>query len=147
MKREINTEIEINASISTVWETLTDFASYIDWNPFITKATSEFIIGSTIEFVEDIPDRGQFNIKAIFTQIDPNRSFNWKGHYIAPFILQVNHYFILEPLGKAQTRFLHGQKHTGILVPLLFWQHHFDHLQQGYISMNQALKIRCEGKN
>lgn len=142
----IRTEIKINASVSTVWQTLTDFQSYVDWNPFILKAMADFAVGSTIEFVEDIPNRGQFTIKAIFTQIEPNQRFSWRGHYIAPFILQVNHYFILEPLGEARTRFLHGQSQTGILVPLLSWQNHFERLQEAYILMNEALRVRCEEK-
>jgi hypothetical protein len=146
MMNGIRTEIEINAPIATVWKTLTGFASYADWNPFILRATADFAVGSTIEFVEDIPDRGQFKIRAIFTQIEPNRVFQWRGHYMAPFILEVNHYFILEPLNEACTRFLHGQNQTGILVPFLSWQHHFERLQEAYILMNEALKVRCERK-
>lgn len=142
----IRTEIEINAPISTVWSTLTDFASYPNWNPFILTATATFAVGSTVEFVEDIPNRGQFTIRAIFTRIERGRAFHWRGHYVTPFILEVNHYFILESLDEARTRFFHGQHQTGILVPLLSWQHHFEHLQQGYVLMNEALKVRCEGK-
>lgn len=31
----IRTEIKIHAPVTIVWQTLTDFASYADWNPFI----------------------------------------------------------------------------------------------------------------
>ena len=33
--RELNTEIEINASAERVWQLLTDFEAYPQWNPFI----------------------------------------------------------------------------------------------------------------
>lgn len=143
----IQTEIEISASATTVWETLTDFLSYAEWNPYILTATATFAVGSAIEFLEEIPGRGRFTIKAVFTRIEPEQEFRWRGHYIVPFILEVNHYFILEAIAPSQTRFKHGQNQTGILVPLLSWHHHFDRLRDAYIAMNQALKVRCESCN
>lgn len=140
----ICTEIKINAPAATVWKTLTNFASYANWNPFIRRATADFAVGSTIEFVEDIPNRGRFNIKAVFIQIEPDQAFHWRGHYIAPVVLEVNHHFILQVIDESCTQFLHSQNQTGILVPLLSWQHHFEHVQQGYVLMNEALKARCE---
>jgi uncharacterized protein YndB with AHSA1/START domain len=38
MARPLHTEIEIEASPDRVWKTLTDFAAYPDWNPFIVQA-------------------------------------------------------------------------------------------------------------
>ncbi|WP_083862001.1 SRPBCC family protein [Halogeometricum pallidum] len=39
--REIQTEIEIDAPPETVWEQLTDFASYEQWNPHISRVSGE----------------------------------------------------------------------------------------------------------
>ena len=33
--KQLHTEIEIDASAKRVWELLTDFASYLEWNPYI----------------------------------------------------------------------------------------------------------------
>ena len=38
MHCELRTEIEIDAPIEAVWETLTDLSAYADWNPFIVSA-------------------------------------------------------------------------------------------------------------
>ena len=35
--KEIKTEIAINAPIDKIWNTLLDFKSYPNWNPFIIK--------------------------------------------------------------------------------------------------------------
>src|SRR5215210_9363232 len=37
--KELHSEIEINAPAQRVWEVLTDFASYPQWNPFIRRAS------------------------------------------------------------------------------------------------------------
>ena len=37
----IHTEIEINAPASRVWEILTDFGSFPQWNPFIRQVSGE----------------------------------------------------------------------------------------------------------
>jgi hypothetical protein len=39
VKKEIVTEIEINAPPSRVWQILTDFEKYPTWNPFIKKVS------------------------------------------------------------------------------------------------------------
>jgi hypothetical protein len=39
--KEINTEIEINASAEKVWQLLTDFAAYPQWNPFIRSVNGK----------------------------------------------------------------------------------------------------------
>jgi Polyketide cyclase / dehydrase and lipid transport len=38
MARQLESEVEVQASPERVWEVLTDFAAYPDWNPFIVQA-------------------------------------------------------------------------------------------------------------
>ena len=38
MARQLESEVEVQASPERVWEVLTDFAAYPDWNPFIVRA-------------------------------------------------------------------------------------------------------------
>ena len=38
---EIRTEVEIAAPAAEVWRTLTAFADYGEWNPFITQLSGE----------------------------------------------------------------------------------------------------------
>ena len=43
--KELRTEIEIQASDKRVWQLLTDFASFPQWNPFIRQAKGEVKVG------------------------------------------------------------------------------------------------------
>ncbi|VVB87011.1 Polyketide cyclase / dehydrase and lipid transport [uncultured archaeon] len=46
--KELRTEIEIQASADRVWQILTDFASFPEWNPFIRRAKGETVKGARI---------------------------------------------------------------------------------------------------
>jgi hypothetical protein len=47
--KEIRTEIEIGASAERIWQTLTDFAAFPEWNPFIHRASGEIKTGARLE--------------------------------------------------------------------------------------------------
>ena len=49
MQKEITTEVQIAATSSQVWEVLTDFDSYSEWNPFIKFITGEVKVGNIIK--------------------------------------------------------------------------------------------------
>lgn len=38
MTKQLASTIDIDASPQRVWQVLTDFAAYPDWNPFIVRA-------------------------------------------------------------------------------------------------------------
>jgi len=39
--KEVFSEIEIQATADRVWQVLTDFARYPEWNPFIRRISGE----------------------------------------------------------------------------------------------------------
>lgn len=47
--RELRREIEIEASPQRVWEILTDFPAYAEWNPFIPRVIGEPKVGARLE--------------------------------------------------------------------------------------------------
>jgi uncharacterized protein YndB with AHSA1/START domain len=47
--KELNCEIDIQASDERVWQLLTDFASFPQWNPFIRRASGEPKTGTRLE--------------------------------------------------------------------------------------------------
>ncbi len=67
----------ISAPAQTVWQVLTDFDSYPDWNPFTVRAESTLEIGSAVDLY--IP-RGQKMMKQSFVLevFDPPNEIAWR---------------------------------------------------------------------
>ncbi len=138
------TDIIIDVPQQLVWEQVTNFAAYSDWNPFVLKADAKFEVGGTIHFLEDIKQFGQHWIKAQFLSIDAPNSFVWQGYFGSPFLFTVRHSFIFETVSEQQTRFTQKHQNSGLLIPYLAWRGVYCVSHQGYLDYNQALKERCE---
>ncbi|MEO0377595.1 MAG: SRPBCC domain-containing protein [Cyanobacteria bacterium P01_A01_bin.17] len=138
------TDVVIQAPQQQVWEQVTDFAHYADWNPFVREAHAQFEVGKTIRFLEDLKQFGQHWITAQFLAIEPPHSFIWKGHFGAPFLFSVRHSFKLEAISEEQTRFSQVHENAGILPPFLAWRGIYTVSYQRYLDYDQALKARCE---
>ena len=70
------TEIVIDMPLQVVWEQVTHFESYADWNPFVIEAHAEFEEGKTIHFLEDLKQCGQHWITAKFLSIKASHTRN-----------------------------------------------------------------------
>ncbi len=138
------TEVVIHAPQQLVWDQVTDFKAYSDWNPFVLKADAQFEVGKAIHFLEDLKQYGQHWLNAKFLSIDPPNTFVWRGHFGASFIFTVCHTFIFETIGEHQTRFTQTHENSGLLIPYLAWRGVYCVSHQGYLDYNQALKERCE---
>lgn len=138
------TEIEINTPKQLVWEQVTTFTAYSDWNPFVIEAYGEFQVGEKIHFLEDIQQFGKHWLKANFLSIDPPNSFVWQGCFGANFLFAVRHSFIFDAIDKDKTRFTQVHENSGFLIPYLAWRGIYCVSYQGYLNYNQALKERCE---
>jgi uncharacterized protein YndB with AHSA1/START domain len=56
--KQLHTQIEIDAPAKRVWELLTDFASYPQWNPFIRHISGRLTPGSASKHVSSLPAGG-----------------------------------------------------------------------------------------
>lgn len=138
------TEVVIHAPRQLVWDQVTNFEVYSDWNPFVLEAHAEFKVGATIRFLEDLKQFGQHWINARFLSINPPNAFVWQGHVGAPFLFTVRHRFIFEAVSEDQTRFIQCHENSGLLIAYFAWRGIYSVSYQGYLDYNQALKERCE---
>lgn len=140
--RKIETEIIINTPPQKVWEVLTNFENHPKWNPFIRAIVGEKAVGKKITVMLQPPDGNGMTFKPTILKFEPNREFRWKGSLGMKGIFDGEHYFILEPIGENQTKFIHGENFSGILV--MFVGKMLDKTKDGFVLMNEAIKKECE---
>lgn len=138
--QEIQTEIEIDAPPETVWEQLTDFASYEQWNPHISRVSGNLREGESLEITVDRIKASSRTLTVRVSEIDPPRRLQWIGTVGSKWIFQGIHTFELHALGTDRTRFVNHEQSTGFLVPFVT----SDDPRRDYDRMNDALKERVE---
>jgi len=141
--KELRTEIEIQASDERVWQLLTDFVSFPQWNPFIRRAKGEAKVGARLEVHIQPSGASGMTFKPTVLKAEPNRELRWLGRLLMPGLFDGEHIFTIETLGANRVRFTQREVFTGILVPLLARRLDTD-TRRGFEEMNQALKSRAE---
>ncbi|MEZ4563445.1 MAG: SRPBCC domain-containing protein [Thermomicrobiales bacterium] len=143
MSRLLQTDIAIAAPPEVVWSILTDFTAYPGWNPFIRRISGKQEVGARLD-VDLAPPGGRvMTIRPSVLEVGPQRSLRWLGSVWWPGLFDGEHRFVIEPLGKNQSRFLQSERFSGPLVPLVM-PFIGRSTQQGFEAMNQALKERAE---
>lgn len=140
--RHLRTETKVFVPAEEAWAKLTDFPSYPEWNPFISKLEGDISEGGSIKigiFGVTLNPRVQRLVE------DSNSSsfeLRWLGHIGIPGIADGEHYFRLQADGERSARLVHGVRLTGILIPLLGLCGLFRKSEKGLLAMNEALKAR-----
>ncbi|MBK7357659.1 MAG: SRPBCC domain-containing protein [Saprospiraceae bacterium] len=142
--KNIRTEILINRDITNVWDVLMNFESYPKWNPFIRSISGEPKLGNRLIVIINPPGGKGMTFKPKILTLEPNKEFRWKGKLGINGIFDGEHYFILEYLDKNKTKFIHGEKFSGILV--YFAGKMLDKTEKGFQIMNESIKNECEIK-
>jgi hypothetical protein len=141
--KQLHTEIEIEAPAERVWELLTDFASYPEWNPFIRSISGQPTPGERLEVRLEPPGGRGMTFKPKVLNAEPNRELRWLGHLLVPGLFDGEHSFTIQPLEENRVRFVQREAFKGLLVPL-FSRSLDTNTQRGFEEMNRALKERTE---
>jgi hypothetical protein len=140
---EVRTEIVIDASPAQVWSVLTDFASHSQWNPFVRSIAGIPKKGHRL-LVSVQPEGGKgMTFKPTVLVADPNKQLRWRGRFLVPGLFDGEHYFEMTAHGEGQTRFVHGELFSGLLVCVAKSTLEGG-TRAGFVAMNKALKARAE---
>jgi hypothetical protein len=100
--------------------------------------------GETLKvFIQPVGGKGMTFRPRVLRAV-PDQELRWLGRVVLPGIFDGEHFFKIEPLDQGRrTRFIQGERFTGLLVPLL--RKNLDRgTRAGFEAMNQALKARVE---
>jgi hypothetical protein len=143
VRREIATEIEIDAQPARVWAVLTDFSSYPEWNTFLHWVEGRIAEGERIRFCFELPRGFRFKVGATILNVIPERALRWAGVFLTSRVFRAEHYFELTSSPGGRTRFSHGEIFTELLLPFA-WIILRTSGRPVYEDMNQELKRRVE---
>jgi hypothetical protein len=145
MKKDLRTEIEINASAEKVWQVLTDFESFPKWNPFVIKVLGQPKEGEQLEIEVQLPESRLLKFTPLILKAEPNKELRWVGT-MSLGSFRGEHFYQIEALSENKVRFIHGEHFSGWMVPLI-WAMVGKQTQKGYLIMNEALKKEAEKGN
>ena len=144
MAKTIETSIIIAAPPARVWDVLTDFARFPEWNPFVRSIKGGLAVGSRLDVQIAPPGKKGMRFRPTVRAADASQELRWLGSLLVPGLFDGEHYFVLEPQGNGMTRFVHGERFSGILVGLIMSMGMLDATRQGFEAMNTALMQRAE---
>jgi hypothetical protein len=141
----LSTEIEIAAPVESVWRTLTDFASYPEWNPFLKRVEGNAAVGERLTVRAEAPGGMPMTFRPTVLAATPNAELRWMGRLLTPGLFDGEHSFVLSAVDDRRTRMLHQEQFAGLLVPL--FRRSLDRgTRRGFVLMNEALKRRVESQ-
>jgi hypothetical protein len=141
---EIETSIEINATKERVWDVLTAFREWDEWNPIITRMKATLSPNTPLSFVIATGGR-ELKIKAEMVKVEHGKELRWRGppSWVVGRILRGEHYLAVESTGPNKSRIVHGERFGGVSLPIL-WRKLRSDLEVAYSEMNRAIKARAE---
>src|SRR6267143_4681583 len=141
---ELRTDIEIDAPVERVWEVLTDFDRFPDWNPFIRRIRGNAQVGSRLDVFLGASGTRGMRFRPTVTKVVPNRELRWLGRLGIPGLFDGEHIFELAPAGRDRTQFVQREQFRGLLLPVLKRTLVRD-ARRGFDEMNVALRARAAG--
>jgi hypothetical protein len=135
----LHTSIWIDAPPERVWDELTGFDAYQEWNPFIRELSGEVREGARLTAsIQPLDQDAPMRFRPRVIRAEPGRALEWRGA-LGPGLFTGKHCFRIEP-EHGGSRLIHGERFTGLLVPFI----PAGRFIPSFEAMNRALKLRAE---
>jgi len=140
-RRSICTTILIHAPIDHVWQVLTDYASYADWNPYLVLVEGAARSGTSI-VAQAVDAQGNATMLDVKVRRAHPYAMNWVGGLPDRTAFEGDHWLTLED-DHGRTRLQHVEHFTGSQMPAILDQY-AESIRDNFERMNSALKAFCE---
>jgi len=129
----------VHAPVAVVWEVLSDFDAYPQWNPCVQfRGRPE--LGARVPITLQLMGRS-FPFSVRMEAMDEERELRWRGG--PPQLMSGTHYFKIHAQGPDATEVIHGERFEGLAVPLV-WPAVRRAFEAFYERINQSLAERCQ---
>lgn len=137
------TTFPVDASAGRVWEVLTDFDRWAEWNPSVPSIAGEPREGSTVALTLAMPGRPSAKVKATLTEVVPERRLIWDGSVGPKWLFAGHREFLIDPQPGGTVDLTHVEDVSGVLFPV-FRVAMGSAIQRHHDGLNDALKARAE---
>ncbi|MGI5128102.1 SRPBCC family protein [Pseudonocardia sp. CA-107938] len=137
-------EVEIAAPAAFVWDVLTDYASYPQWNPYTVAVATTLAIGDPIDLTLPNPDGspGTFVNREYIRVVDPPRHLRYDTGEEMPGIFAIRDQWITEAgpdsCSYHTTDAISGKYADTVMTMTGDW------VKAGFDAVARALKVRAE---
>jgi hypothetical protein len=100
-----------------VWDTLTDFAAYGEWNPVVTAASGEAREGGELDLEVILPGHDPESLEAQILIFRPERKLRWQDRLVLPGVRDWEYEFVLDPVEGGRVRVVQLLRVEGLLAP------------------------------
>lgn len=138
----IDKTLDIAAPAEVVWEVLTDFGRYHEWNPFVVDCRATLEPGGTIDMQVKLIGKPQFQREWI-REVQPGQGFAYSMKPVPLGTLRSLRSHALEPLGKEHCRYRSHFELDGWLRPVVLALFE-GALQRGFAGMSEGVRTRAE---
>ena len=137
----VETTVDIDANNEAVWNVLTAFASYDQWNPIMRIDGLPEVGTKLVVHLKPHAGRGM-TFKPTVLTATPGVELRWLGKLLFRGIADGEHFFILTTNKNGTTRLVHGERYSGVLVALA--KGNPQRSAASYEAFSRALKHRVE---
>lgn len=139
---ELVTSIDVDAPPDVVWQVLTDFERYPEWNQH-TRISGIPREGQRLS-VAPGPEAGSMpTFTPTVIRAVPGQELRWLGHLWVRGLFDGEHRFVIEELDDGRSRLVQAERFTGVLVwPINFFFR--EDTERNFLAVNEALKRRAE---
>ena len=143
LTRILDSWVDINVPAPEVWEALTSFDSWGQWNSFIPLVEGKLEVGKTLKIKVVSPGMKEMTFEPKVYAIEENKRISWGGGFLG-FVYEGIHEFILESIDDHTTRFRQIENFKGPIVLLM--KEMIQKTAVGYMNMNEEFKHYLEKK-
>ncbi|GGK43899.1 SRPBCC domain-containing protein [Nocardia camponoti] len=141
----IDATVEIDAPAERVWQVLTDFARYGEWNPFCVEASSSLELGSPIDMRVDLGGKELRKQREYIASCTPGVEFSYRMRPVPLGALSSLRSHTLIGLPNGRCRYESRFRVSGWLSPIVA-RSYGEALRKGFAGMTDAVvKRACEG--
>lgn len=118
-KFERTHSVPVAAPASVVWQVLTDFAAYPQWNPFAQQVRCDFEVGGVIDMQVALVGPRLLRQREYITAISPGRSFTYAMRPLPGGLLRSQRTQTVVPVDERSSRYEASFCLQGPLAPVV----------------------------